>query len=105
FHPRAPSNQFVCDLALVADRDESVVKVAERFLLEAARALPNFRFVLAGDGWEGEPWPENVWLREARSADARAHVYSSARLVLVQYAKLPRSRQFEQRIARKFYEG
>jgi spore maturation protein CgeB len=83
FYPRAPENDLVSDLALVADRDAIAEGLGETWVLAAARKLPNHRFLIAGRGWSGDAWPDNVALRDAPDADERAHIYSSARLVLV----------------------
>lgn len=84
FYPRKPEDRFVCDLALVADRDPASQGVVEGFLLETAKALPSHRFVVAGAGWDGAGgWPENVERVGEADTEMRAHIYSSARLVLV----------------------
>lgn len=84
FHPRSPSDDFACDLLLLADRNAPAEATLENVLLEAARAVPERRFVVAGDGWDAAPsWPENIELVGAGGADYRATLYSSARIVLV----------------------
>ena len=84
FYPRQPVDKYVCDLALVADRDASTQGVVESFVLEAAKTLPRHRFVVAGAGWENAgSWPDNIDRFGETSLETRAHIYSSARLVLV----------------------
>lgn len=84
WHPRSPDSELACDLVLVADHHASSEATFTTYMLEAARALPNHRFIVAGKGWESpESWPDNVDLETASSADARAIFYSSARAVLV----------------------
>lgn len=84
FHPRSPEDDLSCDLALVADRYAASEAVLENYLLVAARALPSHRFIVFGDGWDGiDNWPGNVDLMLAGSAQLRADIYSSARIVLV----------------------
>ncbi|HQR37451.1 MAG TPA: hypothetical protein PLF26_03535 [Blastocatellia bacterium] len=88
FHPRSPEPDIACDLALVADRHPSTEATLESYLLEAARALPSHRFIVAGSGWEAaDSWPENIELLIASSPVDRATIYSSARLVLVPVAQ------------------
>jgi spore maturation protein CgeB len=86
YFPRKPEPEAVSDIALVADHDRGVAEVADRFLIEAALALPANRFIVAGKGWSATSWPDNVVLFEALDDDGRALVYSSARIVLVPIA-------------------
>jgi spore maturation protein CgeB len=65
----APSPRFAADLALLANRlPDRELRVAE-FFLGAAKALPERRFVLGGNGWQGAPMPPNV--------RAVGHVYTA----------------------------
>ncbi len=90
FHPRSPSDELACDLALVADRHAPAEAALEEFLLAAATELPSHRFLVSGNGWDGATsWPANVELLTAGNADARCTLYSSARVVLVAPADHP----------------
>jgi hypothetical protein len=83
FYPRAPQNAYVSDMALVAGEDAVEASVADEWVAATARALPGYRFLLAGRGWGERSWPDNVAVIEEDDPETRANVYSSARLVLV----------------------
>lgn len=84
FHPRSPSDDLASDLLMLADRSAPAEAAFETFLLEAARAVPERRFLVAGEGWDNfESWPDNVELAAGGGPEFRATLYSSARLALV----------------------
>src|SRR5690242_386609 len=59
-HPVPPDERFACDLALLANRLPDREARVEEFFLEAAKGLPNHRFVLGGSGWADKAMPANV---------------------------------------------
>ena len=59
-HPVAAEERFKCDLALLANRLPDREARIEKFFLEAAEKLPEFRFMLGGSGWADKPMPANV---------------------------------------------
>jgi spore maturation protein CgeB len=59
-HPVPAEERFRCDLALLANRLPDREARVEQFFLEAARKLPDFKFVLGGSGWGDKPMPANV---------------------------------------------
>jgi spore maturation protein CgeB len=61
-HPVAPDRRYAADLSLLANRLPDREARIDAFLFEAARRLPESRFVLAGSGWIGAHVPENVTL-------------------------------------------
>ena len=59
-HPVRPDPRFACDLALLANRLPDREERVEEFFLRAAALLPERRFLLGGNGWDGKPVPPNV---------------------------------------------
>ena len=59
-HPVPADERFKCDLALLANRLPDREARVEKFFLETAEKLPEFRFVLGGSGWGDKPMPTNV---------------------------------------------
>jgi spore maturation protein CgeB len=59
-HPVPHDERFACDLALLANRLPDREARVEEFFLEAAKGLPNHRFLLGGNGWGDKPMPANV---------------------------------------------
>jgi spore maturation protein CgeB len=59
-HPVPAEEHFKCDLALLANRLPDREARIEKFFLEAAEKLPEFRFMLGGSGWGDKPMPANV---------------------------------------------
>ncbi|MDB5392766.1 MAG: hypothetical protein JWM91_272 [Rhodospirillales bacterium] len=52
--------RFSCDLGLLANRlPDREARIGE-FFLAVARAMPNGRFLLGGNGWDDKPVPPNV---------------------------------------------
>jgi spore maturation protein CgeB len=59
-HPVAPDPRFAADLAFLGNRLPDREARVERFFLDAARALPERRFLLGGSGWGDKPCPSNI---------------------------------------------
>jgi spore maturation protein CgeB len=59
-HPVPSEKRFECDLALLANRLPDREARIEQFFLEAAKRLPEHRFMLGGSGWEDKAMPANV---------------------------------------------
>ena len=59
-HPVPAEERFACDLALLANRLPDREARIEKFFLEAAARLPEYRFMLGGSGWSDKPMPANV---------------------------------------------
>jgi spore maturation protein CgeB len=58
--PVSADERFTCDLALLANRLPDREARVEKFFLETAEKLPEFKFVLGGSGWGDKPMPANV---------------------------------------------
>jgi spore maturation protein CgeB len=61
-HRVAPDDRFDADLALLANRLPDREERIEEFFLRAASLLPDRRFLLGGNGWDGKAVPPNVRL-------------------------------------------
>jgi spore maturation protein CgeB len=61
-YPVAPDPRFAADLAFLGNRLPDREKRVDAFFFEAARQLPERRFLLAGSGWETSALPRNVRL-------------------------------------------
>jgi len=59
-HPVAPEPRFASDLAFLANRLPDREARVEEFFLRAAALLPDKRFLLGGNGWQGKGMPANV---------------------------------------------
>ena len=59
-HPATPEPRFAADLAFLANRLPDREARVEAFFFEAARLLPDRRFLLGGNGWGDKPMPANV---------------------------------------------
>ncbi|MCW3796581.1 glycosyltransferase [Sphingomonas sp. BN140010] len=59
-HPVAPEPRFASDLAFLANRLPDREARVEEFFLRAAARLPDKRFLLGGNGWQGKGMPGNV---------------------------------------------
>lgn len=59
-HPVAPNPAFAADLGFLANRLPDREARVEAFFLAAAASLPNQRFLLGGNGWDGKAMPGNV---------------------------------------------
>jgi spore maturation protein CgeB len=58
--PVPPEDRFVCDLGLLANRLPDREARIDQFFFEAARRLPESRFLLGGSGWADKYMPANV---------------------------------------------
>ncbi|HZH02539.1 MAG TPA: glycosyltransferase [Myxococcaceae bacterium] len=59
-HPVPPEPRFEADLAFIGNRLPDREARVEEFFLRAAERLPEARFLLGGNGWDGKPMPGNV---------------------------------------------
>lgn len=59
-HPVAPEARFAAELGFLGNRLPDREARVEAFFLEAARLLPNARFLLGGSGWADKALPSNV---------------------------------------------
>ena len=59
-HSVLAQQRFACDLALLANRLPDREARIEQFFFEAARKLPDYRFMLGGNGWANKAMPANV---------------------------------------------
>jgi len=59
-HPIDAEERFTCDLALLANRLPDREARVEKFFLETAEKLREFKFVLGGSGWADKSMPANV---------------------------------------------
>jgi spore maturation protein CgeB len=81
-HPVAPDDRFRCDLAFVANRLPDREKRVGQFFLAAAEMVPEFKFLLGGEGWGSKSLPSNVrWIGHVGTANHNV-INCSARMVL-----------------------
>lgn len=59
-HPAEPDPRFAADLGFLANRLPDREARVDAFFFEAARRLPDRRFLLGGNGWPGTSLPANV---------------------------------------------
>jgi spore maturation protein CgeB len=59
-HPCAPDPQFAAELAFMGSRLPDREARVEQFFFEAARRVPEARFLLGGNGWADKALPPNV---------------------------------------------
>jgi len=59
-HPVPPDPRWGADLSLLANRLPDREARIEEFFFRPARALPDRRFLLGGNGWQGHDVPPNV---------------------------------------------
>jgi spore maturation protein CgeB len=101
-HSVAPDPRFACDLALLANRLPDREARIESFFLAVAAALPDRRFLLAGNGWGDKALPGNVaWIGHLPTADHNAFnasagaVLNVSRESMARYGFSPATRVFE----------
>ena len=100
--PVPVDERFVCDLALLANRLPDRESRVEEFFLEAAKGMPNHRFVLGGSGWADKAMPANVryvghvYTRDHNAFNCSAHtVLNVNRDSMASYGFSPPTRIFE----------
>jgi spore maturation protein CgeB len=101
-HPVPPDPRFAADLSFLGNRMPDREARVEEFLIRAAVALPQHRFLIGGNGWETKPMPPNlrhlghVFTRDhnAFNASARA-VLNIARDSMAANGFSPATRVFE----------
>lgn len=59
-HPVPPEEKFTADLAFLGNRLPDREARVEEFFLTPATMMPNRRFLLGGNGWDGKPLSKNV---------------------------------------------
>jgi spore maturation protein CgeB len=59
-HAVAPDARFTADLAFLGNRLPDREARVDAFFLDAARSLPDRRFLIGGNGWHDKPMPANV---------------------------------------------
>ncbi len=59
-HPVEPQRRFECDLAFLGNRLPDREERVNAFFFDAARKLPEKRFLIGGNGWAGAAMPPNV---------------------------------------------
>jgi spore maturation protein CgeB len=81
-HPVTPDGQFKCDLAFVGNRLPDREARVEQFFFGAAERVPEFQFLLGGEGWGSKQLPKNVrWIGHVGTSLHNV-INSSARMVL-----------------------
>ena len=101
-HPVPPDPRFAADLGLLANRlPDREARVGEFFLRPAA-ALPDRRFLLAGNGWGDKPLPANTaYLGHLYTRDHNAFnctplaLLNVARESMARFGYSPATRVFE----------
>jgi len=72
-HPVTPQARFASDLAFLGNRLPDREARVDAFFFEAARRLPQGRFLLGGSGWSDKPMPETVrYIGHVGTADHNA---------------------------------
>jgi spore maturation protein CgeB len=72
-HRVPPDERFAADLSLLANRLPDRERRIEEFFLDVAAAVPERRFLLGGNGWDGKAMPPNVrWIGHVGTADHNA---------------------------------
>jgi spore maturation protein CgeB len=72
-HPVPAEPRFAADCALLANRLPDREERIDEFFFRAAQLVPDRRFLLAGNGWDGKPMPPNVnWIGHLGTADHNA---------------------------------
>jgi spore maturation protein CgeB len=73
-HHRVPAEpRFAADLSLLANRLPDRERRIEEFFIAVAAEVPDRRFLLGGNGWDGKAMPANVrWIGHVGTADHNA---------------------------------
>ncbi|HET8547285.1 MAG TPA: glycosyltransferase [Bryobacteraceae bacterium] len=75
--------EFACDLSYLGTYAEDRQSGVERLLIEPARRVPGFRFLIGGSMYpEAFPWAENIFFVRHIPPFLHAAFYSSSRLTL-----------------------
>jgi spore maturation protein CgeB len=78
-----PSGRFACAMSYMGTYAPDRQPKLEEYLFEAAHALPEMRFTVAGPQYpKGLPWPRNVRQIVHLNPRWHPHLYSSSRLTL-----------------------
>ena len=100
--PVPAEERFKCDLGLLANRLPDREARIEKFFLEAAKRLPEHRFMLGGSGWADKPMPPNVnyvghvYTRNHNAFNCSSHaVLNVNRDSMASYGFSPPTRIFE----------
>jgi len=101
-HPVERDPRFEADLSFLGNRLPDREARVEAFFLEAARLLPDRRFLLGGNGWHDKPVPSNVRsVGHVYTADHNAFnctslaVINVSRESMARYGFSPSTRVFE----------
>jgi spore maturation protein CgeB len=101
-HPVDSDERFRGDLNFLGNRLPDRECRVEEFFFQAALHLPQYRFVLGGNGWHDKPMPENVrYLGHVFTADHNAFnctplaVLNVSRESMARYGFSPATRIFE----------
>jgi spore maturation protein CgeB len=81
-HPVDPDPRFAADLNFLANRLPDREARVEAFFLRAAELLPDKRFLLGGNGWDGKPMTDNV-PRVGQSAGAIHNAFNTSSLAVL----------------------
>ncbi|HEX4264361.1 MAG TPA: glycosyltransferase [Verrucomicrobiae bacterium] len=80
--PAQCETRFEADLALLCDRNPHKETRVEEFFFRPAAQMPERKFLIAGDGWQGKPMPANVNYPGSLRADEHNAFNSTPRAVL-----------------------
>lgn len=101
-HPVPPDPRFAADLGFMGHRLPDREERVDGFFFAAARALPERKFLLGGNGWEPDRLPPNVtWIGHVGTRDHNAFnasplaVLNVSRASMARYGSSPATRVFE----------
>ncbi len=101
-YPVAPEPRWQAKMTFLGHRLPDREERVERFFMQIARALPEYRFLLGGEGWRDYPLPANVIYRGHVTSGEHNAANSSAETVLninrssmADYGYSPPTRIFE----------
>ena len=101
-HRVAPDPRFEADLGFLGNRLPDREARVDAFFLRAAAALPRYRFLLGGSGWNDKPLPASVsYVGHVYTADHNAFnctpraVLNVSRESMARYGYSPATRVFE----------
>jgi spore maturation protein CgeB len=100
--PVAPDPRFESDLAFLGNRLPDREARVDKFFFQAARKMPDRKFIIGGSGWDSCAMPENVrWVGHVYTADHNAFnctpkaVLNISRESMARYGFSPATRVFE----------